>query len=389
MKFMVRGITPKGEAATQLIDALSAADAQAQATAQGWMVVDVVLRRGTRGRREFSQLLFTQELLALLEAGLSVVEAIDTLAEKENRPESRQVLERILTGLRDGRPLSQALEISGEFPALYVATVRAAEKTSNLPDALSRYLQYQGQIEAMKKQLVNAAIYPILLLGVGGLVTLFLLMYVVPRLAGIYDDMTNLPWAARALMQWGLVMRDHASVVLIALAAIIAVIIWLATRPSFHRFMAQQLWNISWLRSQWRIFTLARFYRASGLLLHGGIPAVTAMEMCSDLLHPALRPGLVIAIKAVAEGKPMSQSLADQDLTTPVAVRLLRVGERSGRLGDMLERIARFYDDDIDRWINWLTRLISPLLMLVIGVVIGGIVFLLYLPIFELVGNLH
>ncbi len=353
------------------------------------MVVDVTQRRGGSSRREFSQLLFTQELLALLEAGLSVVEAIDTLAEKENRPESRQVLERILTGLRDGRPLSQALEISGEFPALYVATVRAAEKTSSLPDALTRYLHYQGQLEAMKKQLVNAAIYPVLLLGVGSLVTLFLLMYVVPRLAGIYDDMRNLPWAARMLMQWGLIMRDHAGTVLLGLAVVAVAIVWLAKRPAFHRWLANQLWNIPWLRAQWRIFTLARFYRSSGLLLHGGIPAVTALSMCGGLLHPALRPGLTLAINAIAEGKPMSQSLAEQDLTTPVAVRLLRVGERSGRLGDMLERIARFDDDDIDRWINWLTRLISPLLMLVIGVVIGGIVFLLYLPIFELVGNLH
>lgn len=389
MKFSVRGLTAQGEAQQCIVDALSEAEAQAQMVAQGWMVVDVTRKRAQSRRREFSQLLFTQELLALLEAGLAVVEAIDTLAEKENRPESRQVLERILNGLREGRPLSQALELSGEFPQLYVATVKAAEKTSNLTEALQRYLRYQGQIEEMKKQLVNAAIYPTLLIAVGGLVTLFLLMYVVPRLAGIYDDMRNLPWAARMLMQWGLIMRDHAATVLVGLAASIVAMGWLATRPAVHVVVARQLWNIPWLRQQWRIFTLARFYRASGLLLHGGIPAVTALSMCADLLHPALRPGLLVAIGHVSEGKPISQSLYDEGLTTPVAVRLIRVGEKSGRLGDMLERIARFYDDDIDRWLNWLTRLISPLLMLFIGIVIGGIVFLLYLPIFELVGNLH
>lgn len=389
MKFLVRGLTAQGAAQQQIVDALSEVEAQAQMVAQGWMVVDVTRKRAQSRRREFSQLLFTQELLALLEAGLSVVEAIDTLAEKENRPESRQVLERILSGLREGRPLSQALELSGEFPQLYVATVKAAEKTSNLTEALQRYLRYQGQIEEMKKQLVNAAIYPTLLIAVGGLVTLFLLMYVVPRLAGIYDDMRNLPWAARMLMQWGLIMRDHAAAVLLGLGASLVAVGWLATRPSVHVVVARQLWNIPWLRQQWRIFTLARFYRASGLLLHGGIPAVTALSMCADLLHPALRPGLLVAIGHVSEGKPISQSLYDEGLTTPVAVRLIRVGEKSGRLGDMLERVARFYDDDIDRWLNWLTRLISPLLMLLIGIVIGGIVFLLYLPIFELVGNLH
>lgn len=389
MKFLVRGLTAEGVARQQLVDALSEAEAQAQMVAQGWMVVDVTRKRSTARRQEFSVLLFTQELLALLEAGLSVVEAIDTLAEKENRPESRQVLERILGSLREGRSLSQALELAGEFPQLYVATVKAAEKTSNLPEALARYLRYQGQIEEMKKQLINAAIYPVLLIGVGGVVTLFLLMYVVPRLAGVYDDMRNLPWAARALMEWGLFMRDHASVVLSALFGLVVGLIWLLSRATVRSFIQRQLWNIPWLREQWRIFTLARFYRASGLLLHGGIPAVTALNMSADLLHPALRPSLLVAVGHVAEGKPISQSLFDEGLTTPVAVRLIRVGEKSGRLGDMLERVARFYDDDIDRWLNWLTRLISPLLMLLIGVVIGGIVFLLYLPIFELVGNLH
>lgn len=389
MRFLVKGLSADGNAQEQLVDALSEVEARAQMVAQGWLVVDVMRRGGHSRRHEFSAVLFTQELLALLEAGLAVVEAIDTLAEKENRPESRQVLERILGNLREGRPLSQALELSGEFEPLYVATVKAAEKTSNLPEALARYLRYQSQIEEMKKQLVNAAIYPTLLIVVGGLVTLFLLMYVVPRLAGIYDDMRNLPWAARLLMQWGLIMRDHALVVLGTLGALIGLLGWLATRPAVHSALARQLWNIPWLRAQWRIFTLARFYRASGLLLHGGIPAVTALTMCSDLLHPALRPGLTLAIAHISEGKPISQSLQEEELTTPVAVRLIRVGEKSGRLGDMLERIARFYDDDIERWINWLTRLISPLLMLIIGVVIGGIVFLLYLPIFELVGNLH
>ena len=393
MQFLVQALSSGGEPQTLTIEALSEREAHEQASRQGLLVVRVSAVRNALGRRGSKQvfplLLFSQELLALLSAGLSIVEAMETLAEKESRPEARQVLQQIIIALYEGRPFSQALELTERFPPLYVSTVRASEKTGDLPESLERYIAYQVQLDNMKKQLINAAIYPTLLVAVGGLVTLFLLGFVVPKLASVYDSIANLPLAAQLLMEWGYFVRDHGVLVLVTIAGSIFGAVFALSQPLVRARLMSMAWSIGWVRDKWRIFELARFFRSTGMLLRGGIPAVAAMTMTGGLLHPALRPNLLRAIQRVSEGQHMSDALADENLTTAVAMRMLRVGERAGRMGDMMERIARFYDDDIARWLEWLTSLVGPLLMLVIGVIIGGIVFLLYLPIFELVGNVH
>jgi general secretion pathway protein F len=138
-----------------------------------------------------------------------------------------------------------------------------------------------------------------------------------------------------------------------------------------------------------RLYQLARFYRTLGMLLRGGTPIVTALDMSAGLLSPALRGNLAEAAQAIREGRAMSDSMAEHNLTTAVAVRMLRVGERSGRMDEMMERIASFYDDEISRWVDWFTRLFEPLLMAFIGIVIGTIVVLMYLPVFELAGSIQ
>jgi general secretion pathway protein F len=388
LRFKVQVLRPDGRAIEQEIEALSEAEARQQLQGQGFLVARVDVAR-QRLKVSFSLLLFTQELLALLDAGLSIVEAIETLVEKESRPDARALLLRIRDALFEGRTLSQALDLAGGFPPLYVSTVRASEKTSDLPEALQRYIAYQLQIEHMKKQLVSAAIYPVILLGVGALVIFFLLGYVVPKLAPIFEDNHNLPWVAQQLMNFGFFVKDHGLMLLVGLVATLAGLIYALSLPQVRRVLLSMMWQIGFIQSKWRVFELARLFRTVGMLLNGGIPAVAALNMVQGLLHPGLRPGLARAILAVSEGLPISDALDEHQLTTPVALRMLRVGERSGRLGDMMERIARFYDDDIARWLDWLTRLVSPLMMLFIGLVIGGIVFVLYMPIFELVGNLH
>jgi general secretion pathway protein F len=138
-----------------------------------------------------------------------------------------------------------------------------------------------------------------------------------------------------------------------------------------------------------RLYQLARFYRTLGMLLRGGTPVVPAIDMASGLLTPALRPGLARAREAIREGRAISEAMSQHGLTTPVALRMLRVGERSGRMDEMMDRIASFLDDEIARWVEWFTRLFEPLLMAVIGVAIGAIVVLMYLPVFELAGSLQ
>ncbi|MFN7085529.1 MAG: type II secretion system F family protein [Burkholderiales bacterium] len=396
MRFELKAITHEGRIESLECYALDEAGAREQAANRGLTVITIRRRPDLRslwlerGAR-FPVLLFSQELLVLLNAGLPLVEAIATLAEKERKPDYRAVLDRITATLREGRPFSAALEqFPGTFSPLYVATVRASEKTSDLAPALLRYVAYQNQVDALRKRLVNASIYPALLVGVGGLVSLFLLLYVVPRFSHIYEDRSaDLPLFSRLLLYWGQAVEGHALLIVGALAALLAVLWHVAHLPVVRASMEKALWELPALGDRMKIYQLARFYRTIGMLLKGGMPLVTALGMGAELLHPVLRGRLAAASRAISEGHPVSESMDRHGLTTPVALRMLTVGEQSGNMGEMMDRIALFHDEEISRWVDWFTRLFEPLLMAAIGVVIGAIVILMYLPIFELAGSLQ
>lgn len=395
MQFSVKAMRA-GEGLTALsFDAGSEMEASQQAEAQGYTVLSVSSPKGLArldfGRRHFPLVLFSQELLALLDAGLPLLEAVEALAEKEHRPEVKRTIEQIIGRLFEGRSLSQALErFPSDFPALYVASVRAAERTGDLSEALSRYIAYQTQLDTVKKKLVSASIYPLLLVGVGGLVTLFLLGYVVPKFSRIFDDLGgNIPFLSKLLIQWGVFMEGHAAQIGIGALVVLVLGTYLAQRPETRRWIGRKLWAIPAVGERMRIYQLARFYRTVGMLLNGGIPVVAAVEMVEGLLHPTLRGLLQRAAEDIREGKSISQAMEAHHLTTPVALRMLRVGERTGRMGEMMERIASFYDEEMARWVDWFTRLFEPILMAVIGVVIGAIVVLMYMPIFELAGSIQ
>ena len=291
----------------------------------------------------------------------------------------------------EGKTLSQALEYFPQsFPALYVATVRAAERTGDLQEALQRYIAYQTQLDTVKKKLVSASIYPVLLVGVGGLVTLFLMGYVVPKFSHIFEDIGgDIPLLSRLLIKWGVFMEANAPQIGIVVLALLAALVYLARLPETRRWVGQKLWSIPAIGERMRVYQLARFYRTVGMLLNGGIPVVTALEMVEGLLHTTLRGLLRRAALDIREGKPMSQAMEANHLTTPVSLRMLRVGERTGRMGEMMERVAAFYDEEMARWVDWFTRLFEPILMALIGVIIGGIVVLMYMPIFELAGSIQ
>lgn len=396
MHYQVRGLGNDGAILVLEIDARDERDANEQAASRGLAVLSVRRRAGVGAwmvarRARFPLLLFSQELLSLLQSGISLVESIETLAEKEERPETRKVLDQVITRLRQGQALSAALQQSpAAFPPLYVASVRAAERTGDLEEALSRFIAYQSQIDSVRKKLISSAIYPAMLIGVGLLVTLFLLGYVVPRFSQVYEDMGDkLPWMSRVLMHWGRLIEQHAVGMGIAVVAAGALAVhWLA-RPETLQRIASWLWRIPALGQRMRVYQLARFYRTLGMLLRGGIAVVPALEMVAGLLQSSLRTQLDQASRLVREGKPMSHAMEAAGLATPIALRMLRVGERSGRMGEMMERIAAFHDEEMARWVDWFTRVFEPLLMAFIGLVIGLIVVLLYLPIFELAGSIQ
>ena len=213
MRYRVKAIGSDARVVDTELDAPSEGEARALAIARGLVVLS--LTRAGRvggGRARFPLLLFNQELLALLRAGIPLAEAVAALSEKETRAPVRSVLSDIVAALREGQPLSRALERAPQaFPDLYVAMIRAAERTSDLERALERYVAYQQQVDTLRGKLVSAAIYPALLVGVGGLVVMFLLGYVVPRFSHIYEDVGNdLPWLSQVLLDWGRLVEAHA-----------------------------------------------------------------------------------------------------------------------------------------------------------------------------------
>lgn len=393
MRFDVRALGGTQRVSLQL-EAADAVDAADQARLQGLTVLDVrpAGRLGGLARRtHFPLNLFSRELLALLTSGLALVEALQTLNEKESRPEARKVLGGVLKHLYEGESFSAAIgHFPDAFPPLYVATVRAAERTSDLPQALARYVAYQAQVEAVRKKVISASIYPLLLLIVGGLVALFLLGFVTPRFASIYaDSLDRLPWASRVLMQWGGFIEAHVVNASLLMLALLGGAAYAASRPAARAWVARQLWRLPGLGEPLRVFQLTRFYRTVGMLLSGGIPVVTALEMAGGLLQPELRLRLASAAAGIREGQPLSQAMERAGLVTPVALRMLQVGEKSGRMGEMMESIATFHEEETSRFVEWFTRLFEPILMALIGLIIGIIVVMLYLPIFELAGSLE
>ena len=391
MEFVVKSLQPDAAVVISRLQAANVGDARRQAQALGLDVLSVApvswLSRFNAPKEggAFPLQLFSQELLSLLNSGVSLVEAIETLAEKEPRPAVRDVLQGILSKLRQGQPFSAALEAAPHaFTPLYVASVRASEHTSSLSESLARYVVYAGQLETLRGRLVSAAIYPVILVAVSSLVILFLMGYVVPRFAHIYEDMGgDLPFMSRLLLHWGLALEQYWYVVLLTLVALVVVMVGGGTQLAGRRLLSL-LWRIPAVGERMRVYQLSRLYRTLGMLLRGGIAIMPALEMVTGLLSVSLQPRLQEASRVVREGQTISHAFEVSGLTTAVSLRMLRVGERAGNMGEMMERAAAFHDEEMARWADRVTRLLGPLLMLVMGLVIGTVVVLMYMPIFQL-----
>jgi general secretion pathway protein F len=270
-----------------------------------------------------------------------------------------------------------------------VATVKASERTSNLGEALQRYVTYANQLQGVRTKLVSAAIYPAMLVGVSSLVILFLMGYVVPRFSHIYEDMGDqLPWTSQIMLRWGQWV-EHNGILMLGLVAATLLALVLGGGRRISGVLAQALWRVPSMGERMRVFQLARLYRTLGMLLRGGVPIATALEMVSGLLSAALQARLTAASRAVREGQAISHAFEVHGLSTAVSSRMLRVAERAGNMGEMMDRAAAFHDEEMARWADWLTRLLGPTLMLIMGLVIGAIVVLMYLPIFQLAESIQ
>lgn len=378
---------------------IDAVDAQAVAAmlgvpaghVMGVQPVDTTATRARSGRASFPLRLFSKELSVLLAAGIPLLEAIVTLREKEEAAATAEALAAVEAKLSAGESLSTALAVRPDaFDALFIAVISSAERTGQLQEALRAHSDYLAWVETLRDRLVSASVYPLLLVFAGTAVVLFLLVYVVPRFAGLLDGVGgDLPAASRALLALGEWTGAHPwSSAAFALALLCAP--WLAwQQPALRERMLALAWSVPLLAARLRLLALARLYRTLSMLLAAGVPAVSALRTARGVIAPHLRAALDAATAGVEQGQRLSDALFAHGLTTPVSVRMLRVGERSGGVGAMLGEAAAFYDEELTRLTELVTRLVSPLLMLLMGGVIGSVVVLMYLPIFQLMESVQ
>jgi general secretion pathway protein F len=399
MKFGIRALSPDQGVSQLVIEAQDEADARKQVAERGLFVSAIAPQggalgglmpgRSASGVSGFSLVLFSQELLALLKAGLGIVETLEALIEKEANPNLRPVLLRLLGGLRDGKRFSVVLaEQPLLFPPLYIGVIKAAEGTSDLPRSLERFISYQERIDAVRNKVVSAAIYPAILMSVGGAVSFFLMAFVVPKFAEVYQGTgREMPWMSKLMLSWGEFASSHTQTLLIGLGLVVG-----AAVLGYRRFVAnggvvRLLSRLPGVGERVRVYELSRLYLTLGMLLEGGIPLIPAMDTIRAVVSVTLEPRLKLAKEMIESGMPFSEAFQVHGLTTPISLRMLSVGERSGELGPMLTQSAEFYDGEITRWIERFMRSFEPLLMAAIGLVVGVIVILLYMPIFDLAGS--
>jgi general secretion pathway protein F len=401
MNFAIRAIGPNG-VETLHIEAANQEEAARHLAARDFRPLSIKatdkpawqqLITGSSSQSAFDLPLFSQELLALLEAGLTLTEALDALHEKERRPAINKVLATLRARLGEGLRFATALAAQPEiFPPLYCGLMRAAEGTASLNNSLARYIEYRSRVDLVRRHVTQAMIYPAILCGVGLLVSLFLLGYVVPSFSSVYQSSgRDIPLASKLLLQWGRFVADNARLLGgIGVSALLALIWFIRkpqTREALSTGLSRAVRRLPQIGERLHTFELARLYLALGTLLEGGLPILSAIELCDGLVSTRIQRALHQAAKRIDEGQLASTAFDEAGLCTPVALRLMRVGERTGQQGDMLARAARFHDGEIERFIARFTRSFEPLLMAAIGIIIGGIVVLLYMPIFDLAGS--
>ncbi|MBL8288693.1 MAG: type II secretion system F family protein [Rubrivivax sp.] len=342
-----------------------------------------------RQRGDLDHGALADELSTLLGAGLGVLEAVDALRAGGGSAARRQVLAAVAAALAEGRPLSDAFAATGRFPPLFIAAMRASERTGDLVATLQRHAEHERRMQRLRARVAGAATYPLILLGVGSAVVLFLLGFVVPRFAGLVETTrAEMPLASRWLMQFGKAMSDHPEALVLLLGALVAAavaLVWHVKSGGAERWLPR----LPLVGTLTRLYRHSQVYRTAGVLVRGGVPAPQALRQAAPLLPPREREKLLAAVARLGEGQAISQALTEAGLADPVVQRMLVVAERTGTLPQMLERIATRAEARLEAGLDIASRWIEPALMVGIGLVIGAIVVLMYLPIFDLAAQLQ
>ncbi len=329
--------------------------------------------------------IFNQQFLTLIRAGLPIVQALELLAKRQRNQYFRMLLEDVRDRTKGGDLLSTAFEKQGAFPKLYSTTLMAGEKSGNLEDVLSRYVAFQRLGLSFRKKLIASLIYPVLLIvGVIGLITM-LVTFVVPKFAALFSDLNQkLPPLTEFTISTALAAKKFLPwFVLACIAIYIAMNRWSKTQQGAETLDRIKL-SMPLLGTIWQRYQIAVFSRMLSTLLAGGLPLVSSLETSGQSMASRLiMGGIEEATRSVREGKTLAHSLEQTGVFPQLAVEMVEVGEATGALPTMLNSVAEFYEEDVQTALTAAMSLIEPLLLVTMGLVVGFILISLYLPIFS------
>lgn len=331
-------------------------------------------------------LIFNQQFVTLIRAGLPILKGLDLLADRLTDPKLGKYISGVRSEVKNGSLLSEAFERQGVFPAIYVTSVMAGERSGSLGETLERYITYTKLALQVRKKILVSLLYPaILILLVIGLVV-FLVTYVVPSFAELYSSMqSQLPAPTLILIAIGTTVREYVVIGALAIiAAIVAVRMYLATERGQEQSDKVKL-RLPIAGEIWIKYQVAQFARVLSTLLVGGIPLVQALETASESIGSLLIKKIVTKVRqSVREGQSLSGSLRTTKVFPGLAIDMIEVGESTGALAAMLNSVAEFYEDDVQTRMSAVLALIEPAIMIFMGIFVAFVLISLYLPIFSL-----
>ena len=335
-------------------------------------------------------LTFNQELLILIKAGLPIVMAFDTILERSGKGKLSGILTEIREDIKGGTALSDAFEkYPAAFPYLYVASIRAGEKTGDLPLTIKRFINFTKRAEALRKKVISALFYPAILVTVAAIAVSILLLYVVPIFGKIYADAgSQLPVPTQILISVTSTFSRFFPVFIVAMIVTFTMYQrWSST--DWGRFKVDKMkLALPVLGQVFRKYSIAGFTRTFATVLGSGIPIVESLKMSVGTLNNRiLERKLLEAVVKVEEGTSLSVAIEKGKIMPPLAIRMLAVGETTGSLEEMLGEISDYLEEEIDANLHVLTTAIEPAIMLIVGLVVGVIIITMYLPIFKIAGT--
>jgi len=366
---------------------------------QGFYVFEIkrkplqfLFEKGLQRRRIDNRSLLTlnQEMLVLIKAGMPIMQVLDAILERHETGRLNDLLLQVREDVKGGAALSAALDKHGRvFPQLYVASIRAGERTGDLLHTIRRYIEYLKRVDTIRKKVISALFYPSILIVFAGMAITLLLLYVVPTFSQVYADAgSQLPAPTRMLIGFTTFLRHFALLgVLLAIGLVAAFRSWVGTESGRYTVDRFKL-TIPVAGDVFTKYSVAGFTRTLATVLGSGIPIIESLRMCIGTLNNRfMEKRLFEAVRFVEEGGRLSIALERINIMPPLALRMLGVGEATGALEDMLVDISDYLEEELEERMHVLTTAIEPAIMLVVGVVIGIIIIAMYLPVFKIAGT--